>query len=1220
ALEIAATSSLQLFEDASYTDDVDTFLTRDAMYVQVVDTDENRNPQFSDTVRMTVYVGNGPQGVSGGAFGLVIDTETLVLTEFGETTGVFRSGAVILTDTKVPAVNDGLVSWGRSDTLHVVYTDATGTSETAYDTALAVVIQTTAVIQLYEDANFTDDVDTYSVRNDIVYIQVIDTDENRNPQSEDTVAVTLYVGDNATGLVIDTETLLLTEESETSGIFRSAAIAVVDSDAAALAENGRIGVGANDTLHVAYTDPDNGADATFDTALIVDLATAGSMAFYEDAGYTDDADTFLVRDALYIQVTDIDENRNGGVIETVAVTLYAGNGGVGSGGAQGLVIDTERVTLTESGVSSGIFQSGAVILTDTRFPSVNDGFVSWGVSDTIHGHYVDANDPTDTSIDTALAIEILSTAVVAFYQVDYSAATDTFRVRLDAAYIEVIDTDENRNPQTKDTVVVTIWVGNRGTGSLGQVIDREDSWILTETGETTGIFRGPAILLLDTVAGTVNDLRLQAGLDDTLHIQYRDPSTPTDDVFDTALVLDGPTASSIQFYDTEHYAAVTDTYAVHDDFIYVQVIDVDENRDPNLVDTLVVEVTTWNQNGDAQVYYVDTIYLLLRETGFRTGTFRSDTRAYATNWRDSDLTDTYILTGLSDSIQALYEDDNSASSDRAVDTALMVDVPAAGTVKIYEDAAYSDDVDTFEVRDVMYIEVGDTDENRNPQRKDTVTVTVYASNGVGEGASARGLVIDTDILTLTETTDTSALFRSGAVIVTDTKVPSTTDGIVSWGRGDTLSAVYSDPNQAGDVVIDTALALEIASTSSLQLFEDASYTDDVDTYSVLNDVMYIQVIDTDENRNPQSADTISVTAHAGNGEDGLVLDTETLILTESGIATWTFRSGAITLTNTSLLVGNGVINWGAGDTLHVVYTDVTGTSETVQDTALAIDVKTDANVQFFQDTAYSDDVDTYPTRSALYLEVADTDENRGPGVTETVTVTVYAADNGAGVVLDTETLTLTESSASSGLFRSGAVILTDTKFPAANDGIVTWGLSDTLHATYTDGNDAGDEASDTALAIGIATNAAASFYEDAGFTDASETYLPRNDVVYLEVIDTDENRSPQTVEVVQVVVDVYDDQTQSLLSSELWTLTETGETTGVFRSAAIVLVDTALSSTNDGRIQAGLSDTLLIRYSDENDASDIRRDTALIVDAPTSSVTQIFEDVNYADEVDTLVT
>ena len=143
--------------------------------------------------------------------------------------------------------------------MQVVYTDVTGTSETRSDTALAVEIATSGVAQFYEDANYSDDVDTYQPRQDAVYVVVYDTDENKNPQSVETVAVTVYVGNGSgegggAGLVLDTEALVLTESGETTGIFRSYGVALVDTENPLTSSNGRLVAGLGDTLHVTYTD------------------------------------------------------------------------------------------------------------------------------------------------------------------------------------------------------------------------------------------------------------------------------------------------------------------------------------------------------------------------------------------------------------------------------------------------------------------------------------------------------------------------------------------------------------------------------------------------------------------------------------------------------------------------------------------------------------------------------------------------------------------------------------------------------------------------------------------------------------------------------------------------------------------------------------------------------------------------------------------------------
>jgi len=130
-------------------------------------------------------------------YALVLDTETLTLTEAGETSGIFRSGGVVVTDTVKPVVGDGVVSWGKSDTMHVAYTDPNDGTDTGADTALGMEIATSARVVFYEDQLYGDEVDTFLTR-DLVYVAVHDTDENRNPQMRDTVQVVVVVG-NAGG-------------------------------------------------------------------------------------------------------------------------------------------------------------------------------------------------------------------------------------------------------------------------------------------------------------------------------------------------------------------------------------------------------------------------------------------------------------------------------------------------------------------------------------------------------------------------------------------------------------------------------------------------------------------------------------------------------------------------------------------------------------------------------------------------------------------------------------------------------------------------------------------------------------------------------------------------------------------------------------------------------------------------------------------------------------
>ncbi|MEK6536326.1 MAG: hypothetical protein AABZ63_02435, partial [Actinomycetota bacterium] len=507
------------------------------------------------------------------------------------------------------------------------------------------------------------------------------------------------------------------------------------------------------------------------------------------------------------------------------------------------------------------------------------------------------------------------------------------------------------------------------------------------------------------------------------------------------------------------------------------------NRNPQAKETITI--TVYASAGGLK----DTETITLTESGETTGIFRSG----AISIVDSDTAGQFVNNGrigptaTGDTLHATYTDANGTAETRS-DTALTVALAStASLTEIFEDAGFTDVVDTLLTRDVMYIQVSDTDENNAGGTAETVYVTVYVGNGTAEGGYAASLILDTDIVVLTENGASNGSFRSVAVVVSDTIVPVVNDGRVSWGRNDTMFVIYNDENDVTDTSTDTALALEIATGATVTFYEDAGFTDGVDTYLTNKDVAYVEVVDRDENRNPNLKDTVTVTVYVGNGTNegtsaGLVLDTETLLLTESGETTGAFRSGAVALVDTEVPVTqNGKIAWGRGDTLHAAYTDVLGTSETASDTALALEIVSSSLTQIFEDGAFTDEVDTLLTRDILYVQVTDTDENRNPQSKDTVSVTVYVSNatgggGAAGLVLDTEVLTLSEAGETGGVFRSGAVVATDTKVPSVNDGIVSWGLSDTVQVVYTDVAGTSETTSDTALALEIATTGNLQFY------------------------------------------------------------------------------------------------------------------------------------------------
>ncbi len=283
---LTSQSTVRFYDDTAYSDEVDTYLTRDVVFIEVRDSDENRNSSAAETVTVTVYVGNGTAEL-GDTGGLIIDTETLILTESGIATAIFRCSAVELTDTRSPKVNDGIITWGRSDTIYVLYIDSNDINDTSWDTALALEIPTASRIQFFEDTAFSDDVDTYKTR-DVLFVAVFDTDENRNPQRKDTVGITIQVGLNTNGSISDTEYVVLTESTETSGIFQSGVVHLADT-ATAFSNNNYLTWATSDTIHAVYLDIHGAtSDSGFDTALLVDTTV---QSYSGPTWYVNDSQT-----------------------------------------------------------------------------------------------------------------------------------------------------------------------------------------------------------------------------------------------------------------------------------------------------------------------------------------------------------------------------------------------------------------------------------------------------------------------------------------------------------------------------------------------------------------------------------------------------------------------------------------------------------------------------------------------------------------------------------------------------------------------------------------------------------------------------------------------------------------------------------------------------------------------------------------------------------------
>ena len=99
--------------------------------------------------------------------------------------------------------------------------------------------------------------------------------------------------------------------------------------------------------------------------------------------------TYAANEQVCVRVTDIDQNTNAALAETIAVVVSSSAGG-----------DSESITLTETGVNTGIF--AACLPASSTVPgSSNNGTLYAPTGTVLTANYIDPNDPSDTSSDTA---------------------------------------------------------------------------------------------------------------------------------------------------------------------------------------------------------------------------------------------------------------------------------------------------------------------------------------------------------------------------------------------------------------------------------------------------------------------------------------------------------------------------------------------------------------------------------------------------------------------------------------------------------------------------------------------------------------------------------------------------------------------------------------------------------------------------------------------------
>ena len=118
----------------------------------------------------------------------------------------------------------------------------------------------------------------------------------------------------------------------------------------------------------------------------LDVGTPAVAEFTNSGGTS--VSTYTANQTIYVRVTDLDQNTNSGLVETVTVTITNSSG------------DTETITLTETGADTGIF-TGSVPASATVVGTSNNGTLYAPTGSALNMTYVDPTDATDVATRSA---------------------------------------------------------------------------------------------------------------------------------------------------------------------------------------------------------------------------------------------------------------------------------------------------------------------------------------------------------------------------------------------------------------------------------------------------------------------------------------------------------------------------------------------------------------------------------------------------------------------------------------------------------------------------------------------------------------------------------------------------------------------------------------------------------------------------------------------------
>lgn len=900
---------------------------------------------------------------------------------------------------------------------------------------------------------------------EMLFITVIDPDENRDSDEVELIQGTFtdelgniiplveLVDPNTGDVESSSGGFILQETGINTGTFRTFPgiyIAPLKDGAVATPNNGIIEVKDNDTIYVFYTDPSDPGDIDADLAKIG--FSYAVIKITDRAG--NEVPLWNVGQDVFVTVWDDDENRDPTAIERIeGVTLMNARTGA-----------MELLTLVETGPNTGIFRNvDGVLLKDelgTTAQSSKDLVLEVLDKDTIVAFYrspiaVPPPPPppaADCGKDPTGALEFCrevprTVAPGASFTVKVTLTNKSGAAMQLPAFSDKLPS--GFSPESATNFATSLDAGKSATFTYtATASSTPGTYTITGTAKAVGI--SPFTVSSTITVGTTAAAR---GLS-TVSVIAQGTVSKTDGIEFTRTVPD-VVAPGATFYVTVRITNRTNTtldlVAYKDTlpkgFTPASVSNFEQHLAPGATKEWTYKATASEVPGDY------TITGKARAIGMAAVQLDSPIKV---------TTAPVVGPGIADP---------NDPSDFALDVAKVAE-PNPSTVRFTDENGV--EKKEFLIIEDIYVTVRDDDENVDSDLAETVFVDIYNPNG---GKELHVPLVETGLNT--------GVFRNRngiRLIGAETEfgqrdMRDDLPGFIAAHNRDAFYVVYADKESRTYDPFD--VDYDIARVKSCDVFTAAAGAPSCDgpkgaasgeskvwftseAWSPIDKVkkgqeLFVKIDECDQNEYSELADSFVVTLYDRNTGDK-----ETMVMVETGPNTHIFHGQGIKMWRPEGgmkpgMVGDGTLQIEDRDTIFVIYHDPNNPG----DFGLAkakLAPRPIAPVCMSR-TRFTDsqsrDVAKYIVGDTVYVTVEDCDENRTPGVVDTVkgALTVENTRTGAKVVVD-----LVETGPDTGVFLSQPI----TTGEEGSGAMLIVAPGDTIRATYKDPDDPTDTSTDDA--------------------------------------------------------------------------------------------------------------------------------------------------------------